>query len=535
MLAIEVEFLTGRYAATAHNDRRRAEWPPHPARFFSALVAALYDYEEVRPAERDALLWLELQEAPSLRVDPHSKVGRRQVQDVYVPVNDITLGGDKAIREAEDKVAKAKTPAARHKVEAALERARREAVAVDVEPSDKAVKTAAALLPERRTRQVRTFPVVLPETPTLAFLWPSADPSPHRAALERLCARVTRLGHSSSLVRCSLVDGDLPPTLVPSAEGEVVLRVVGPGQLDRLDRAFEHHQGVQSRVLPARPQRYGLAFKTAAPSPQAASVFSSTDWILFERVGGSRPLASRTTDLARALRGGLIEVHGSQDLPATLSGHAENGPTEQPHVTFVPLPFIGHEQADGALMGCALVLPRDLPERDRALLLRLVAKWEKERGNGRRELTLAGGTLPPFHIRRVDVSMKAALDPMRWSRSAARFITATPIALDRNPGNLRSNQDGTARKAALEAEKSISDACLYVVGVRPVSVDVSLAPLLPGAQHVRDFLPWPGRPGRTPRVRVHADIQFAAPVHGPLLLGAGRYFGLGLCLPVEGR
>jgi len=36
-------------------------------------------------------------------------------------------------------------------------------------------------------------------------------------------------------------------------------------------------------------------------------------------------------------------------------------------------------------------------------------------------------------------------------------------------------------------------------------------------------------------VRVHADIQFAAPVRGPLLLGAGRYFGLGLCLPVEDR
>lgn len=561
MLAIEVELLTGRYAATAHNDRGRAEWPPHPARFFSALVAALHDHDDMDlVAERDALLWLEKQDAPSLRVDPESKVGRRQVQDVYVPVNDVTLGEDtesfetsaqRAIDEAIQKVAKtevklnaerSKTPPITDRVaraEKALTKAKEELTkkneALAQGPPATDVAAAIALMPERRTRQVRTFPVVLPETPTFAFLWPNADPSPHRAALDRLCARVTRLGHSSSLVRCTLADGDFTPTLVPSDEGEVVLRVVGPGQLDRLDRAFEHHQGVQGRVLPARPQRYGLAFKKATPSPQAASVFSSTDWVLFERVGGSRPLASRTTDLARALRGGLIEVHANQDLPATLSGHAENGPTEQPHVAFVPLPFVGHEHADGALMGCALVLPRELPGRDRELLLRLVAKWEKERGNDRDDLTLAGGTLPPLHIRRVDVSAKAALDPMRWSRSSARFITATPIALDKNPGNLRSNQDGTARKAALEAQKSISDACLYVVGVRPVSIEVSLAPLLPGAQHVRDFLPWPGRPGRTPRVRVHADIQFAAPVRGPLLLGAGRYFGLGLCLPVEDR
>jgi CRISPR-associated protein Csb2 len=541
MLAIEIEFLTGRYAATAHNDRGRAEWPPHPARFFSALVAALHDHDVVDAAERAALVWLEEQDAPSLHVDPEAK--GRQVQDVYVPVNDVTLGGDEAIRDAENKLAAATTPAAQRKAQAAVDKARREALAIDGNPSDKALKTAAALMPERRTRQVRTFPVVLPDTPTFAFLWPKADPFPHRDALTRLCARVTRLGHSSSLVRCSLVDHDLLPTLVPTDEGDVVLRVVGPGQLDRLDRAFGlptdpenvGHRGVQSRVLPARPQRYGPAFKKTTESKQATSAFSSTDWVLFERVGGSRPVASRATDLARALRGALIEVHGSRDLPSTLSGHTENGPTHQPHVAFVPLPFVGHEHADGALMGCALVLPRELPKNDREILLRLVAKWERERANERGNLTLAGGTLPPFHVRRVDVSVKAALDPVRWSRSSTRFITATPIALDKNPGNLRSNQDGTAYKAALEAQQSVSDACQHVVGVRPVSVEVSLAPLLPGAQHVREFLPWPGRPGRTPRVRVHADIRFSDPVRGPLLLGAGRYFGLGLCLPVEDR
>lgn len=534
MLAIEVELLTGRYAATAHNDRGRAEWPPHPARFFSALVAALHDHDDVDAAERTALEWLEQLGAPSLRVDPESNVGRRQVQDVYVPVNDVTLGGDEALRDAKEKLAAATTPAAQEKAQAAIVKAKREALALDGSPSDKALKTAIALMPERRTRQVRTFPVVLPETPMFAFLWPKADPSPHREALTRLCARVTRLGHSSSLVRCTVVECDLLPTLVPSDEGDVVLRVISPGQLERLDRAFEHHQGVRSRVLPARPQRYGPPLKSATSSQHATSVFSSNDWILFERVGGSRPVASRAADLARAFRYALIEVHGSQDLPEALSGHTENGPTQQPHVAFVPLPFVGHEHADGALMGCALVLPRALPNNDRELLLRLVAKWEKERANDRGNLTLAGGTLPPFHIRRVEVSAKAALDPARWSRASTRFITATPIALDKNPGNLRSNLDGTARKAVLEAQQSIIDACQHVVAVRPVSVEVSLAPLLPGAQHVRDFLPWPGRPGRTPRVRVHADIQFAEPVKGPLLLGAGRYFGLGLCLPVGG-
>ena len=535
MLAIEIEFLTGRYAATAHNDRGCAEWPPHPARFFSAAVAALHDHDPVDKAERDALLWLERQAAPSLRVDPESKVGRRQIQDVYVPVNDVTLGGDETIREAEKKFVEAKTPAAKKKAQAALLKAAEQALAIDARPSEKSITTAMALIPERRTRQVRTFPVVVPETPTFAFLWSSVEASPHIPALDRLCARVTRLGHSSSLVRCTLVSGDIAATLVPSAEGDIVLRVVGPGQLNRLENAFGHHQGLLSRVLPARPQRYGLVSGKATPFSASTNVFSATDWVLFERVSGARPLASRTTDLARALRGALIEIHGNKNLPASISGHADNGPTDQPHVAFVPLPFVGHEHADGALMGCALVLPNDLSVGDRELLLRLVAKWEQERGNDQRDLTLAGGSMPPVLLRRVDVSAKVALDPKRWCRPSTRFITATPIALDRHPGNLRSKQDGAGQKAAVEAQQSISEACLRVVGVRPVSVEVSLPPMLPGAPNIHDCLPWPGRRGRPPRAQIHADIRFDVLVEGPLLLGAGRFFGLGLCLPVENR
>lgn len=534
MLAIEVELLTGRYAATAHNDRGRAEWPPHPARFFSALVAALHDHEEVDQAERTALLWLEQQSAPSLWVDPESRVGRRQVQDVYVPVNDVTLGLDTEIRSAQEAVQQADGASKRRAAERKLATARSAPNVVEAAPSEKALKTAIALLPERRTRQVRTFPVVIPETPIFAFLWRDADATEHRGALERLCARVTRLGHSSSLVRCNVVDRNIPPRLVPNDDGDTTLRVIGAGQLERLERAFAHHQGVESRVLPARPQRYSTSSAIVILTTHAQSVFSP-DWVVFERVGGSRPVSSRSTDVARALRGALLEQHGDKDLPATLSGHAESAPTEQPHVAFVPLPFVGHEYADGAIMGCALVPPRQLPASDRETLLRLVAKWEKERADEREALTLAGGTLPPFRVRRMDVSAKTSLSPDLWCRASTRFITATPIALDKNPGNLRSNQDGTARKAALEAQHSVSDACLRVVGVRPISVEVSLAPLLPGAQHVRDFLPWPGHPGRTPRVRVHADIRFQERVRGPLLLGAGRYFGLGLCLPVGDR
>ena len=55
MIAIEVELLTGRYVATSFNDRRVPEWPPHPARLFSALVATAAEHEDVAESGRRAL------------------------------------------------------------------------------------------------------------------------------------------------------------------------------------------------------------------------------------------------------------------------------------------------------------------------------------------------------------------------------------------------------------------------------------------------------------------------------------------------
>jgi CRISPR-associated protein Csb2 len=557
MLAIEVELLAGRYAATAHNDRNRVEWPPHPARFFSAMVAALHDRDAVDLSERESLLWLENQGAPSLWVDEEARIGRREVHGVYVPVNDVSLGADieafgsslriaiekltRKISEIERKLnlqraSESAATMAIEKLEISLEKERlnlaKKAAVLDKGPSCKDVAAAVALIPNRRTRQLRTFPVAFPETPCFVFLWPAADPTLHRVALESLCTRVTRLGHSSSLVRCTVIDRDISANLLPDPAGNVVLRVVSSGQLERLEQAFKVHEGVESRILPSQSQRYGYKLGALSRSSEIESVFSP-DWVMFERIAGPRLMGTRTSDLARALRRALIEIHGKADLPPSISGHADGGPAEVPHMAFVPLPFVGHEHADGAIMGVALVPPRSFSKFDRELLFRLIARWERERCDDRGNLQLAGGGVASFSIRRVDLSAKLTLDPSRWCRAASRFITATPIALDKHPGDLRNNRDGRSRRAVGEAEKIIQEACLRVVGVSPIAVEVSLAPLLPGTQDVREYPPWPGRPGRPSRVRVHADIRFDQPVSGPVLLGAGRYFGLGLCLPVE--
>ncbi len=506
MLAIQVELLRGVYAASAHNDRRRAEWPPHPARFFSALVAALH-YHDPEPAddgERAALLWLESQGPPALDVEPPShEVNRRDVRDVYVPVNDVSVFARQEANLAE----------------------------MPRRLTKKDMDSARALLPAGRTRKARTFPVVYPDRPVFHFVWPDADPSRHYAALERLCARVTRLGHSSSLVRCALVRDIVDPALVPSETGTVMLRVVSPGQVDRLEREYARHQGVEGRVLPAVPQRYGPPSTQVTEDPPR-SVFSS-EWIVFERLGGARLFSSRGPELTRALRAALLEIHGEASVPAWLSGHEADGSiATSHHVAFLALPFVGHPHADGSIQGCAVVLPRGFGAAERETLFRLVAQWERERGL--QDLTLGGTTFPSLQIRRTELSEKDSLDVSRWSRPARSWVTALPIALDRNPGNLRSNVGRTAHKAACEAQTTIMDACERLGLPRPANIEISQAPLLAGAQPVAAFAPWPppARMPRTLRVRVHAAITFAQAVEGPLILGAGRFFGLGLCLPV---
>lgn len=551
MLVIEVELLSGRYAATAHDNRHRAEWPPHPARLFSALVAALHEQGSSDDARRDALLWLEQQPAPTLEVDieDDGRVGRRDVHDVYVPVNDTSVVPDlytlaDAVDEAQALLVQAQAGsgggAGSRAVAAAqkdLVKARNKLAASIAGKGDRASKlaldTANALMPAHRTRQVRTFPVYVPAHPVLAFAWPAAPPLLERQALTDLCAQVTRLGHSSSLVRCSVVDKTFTPTLVPADSGQWVLRVVGPGQLARLEREFERHQGHESRVLPARPQRYDRPRTETSSTGAAVSVFSD-EWIVFQRSHGARLRSSRGTDLARALRAAVLEANGDAGpLPAALSGHRGDGaPGDSPHLSFIACPDVGHPHADGAVLGCAIVLPRMLSAQDRRRLMKLVARWERDRAEDGL-VELGGATIPPVKLQRVVVSERRALQPARWCRPSRHFISATPIALDRNPGNLSSHQSATAHRASVEAQNCIADACERIGLPRPVQVEVSLAPLLEGAQPAREFGPWPPKPGALARAKVHARIEFAQDIHGPVLLGAGRHFGLGLCLPVR--
>ena len=87
MVALAIRYLNGWAMATDPADRGRPEWPPHPDRVFMALVSAHFETDG-EPREREALDWLERQEAPGLLA---SECAERTAVTAFVPVNDTSV------------------------------------------------------------------------------------------------------------------------------------------------------------------------------------------------------------------------------------------------------------------------------------------------------------------------------------------------------------------------------------------------------------------------------------------------------------
>lgn len=551
MLAIEVAFLTGRYVATAYNTRTACEWPPHPARLFSALVATHFAADDTtipnRSAERAILEWIERQGPPSILA---SEATPREVVTVFVPVNDAALTDvdDEARRLDEtraalnnaetsrDARAVSKCAANVKKADATLKRAI--ARATEVPSRSLHSKYGQRVLPEHRVRQPRTFPSVTPKDPCVTYVWADAAPTEEqRTSLDGLLRRVVRLGHSSSLVSVRLVDEPGPPTWRPTIDGKETLRVVEPGQLAALERAFERHREVEPRVMPSVPQPYARE-DLEAVHPPLESLFSD-DWLVLRRVEGPFFPMTATAGLARAVRKTLMS-YADDPIPEVLSGHTPDGrPSRQAHLAIVPLPFVGHEHASGAVLGIALVLPRAASASDRRAVYSAVARWEqkyRQEDEDNPSVKLNLGASGELYLERIEWgSVQASLRSRVWCGPANVWYSVTPVALDRNPGDLRSRDPSKQAEATDEAVDIICRACERIDLRHPKYVEILPAAPWAGATKTRHYPPYPGDAGRTQRVLTHVRLEFDHRVNGPILLGAGRYLGLGLFRPEASR
>jgi CRISPR-associated protein Csb2 len=142
------------------------------------------------------------------------------------------------------------------------------------------------------------------------------------------------------------------------------------------------------------------------------------------------------------------------------------------------------------------------------------------------------GSAGELYLERVDwASVQSSLRSATWCRQSKVWYSATPVALDRNTGDLRSRDPRRLAEATEEAVEVIARACERIDLPRPKYVEILPAAPWAGAPKARHYPPYPGDAGRTQRVMTHVRVEFERPVKGPILLGAGRFVGLGLFRP----
>ena len=539
---IEVNFLTGRFVATRHNDRRKPEWPPHPARLFSALVAAWADADEPDPKERTALEWMESQSPPAITA---SEAVPRKVVSHFVPVNDASIVSRTWYQRRADNVSMldaqrdAELAASGGEVTKSVSRIeRRLTKARDVDAQvgrsgNTNLSSAVAMLPDRRSKQGRYYPSVTLDDARVSFLWDIPAPDGVIEALDRLLDRVTRLGHSSSLVSCRVTVDRPAPTFEVSDSGKG-MRTVRHGQLAELERRFAWHGGTKPRSLPFEVSRYRPAAEQASRRGDMSRAATAGQWIVFEFAPDSRYVpAARTVELATAMRAAVFS-YAQDPIPEEVSGHLVNGnPTASPHVAFLPLPYVGFKHADGRLLGMAVSVPDTVSDTARRALYVAIGRLEAAAKDDPLRLTLGARGVVDLSRQR-GPAMLASLRPSVWNKVSCRWVSATPVALPRHPGRLAGGTAAARAKAWGLAESAVVSACNHVGLPDPLSVNISLSPFLSGARTASRFPPFSQNgPQGTPMRRqlVHASVTFERPVAGPLVLGAGRFLGLGLMRP----
>lgn len=490
-LLLQIHFSQDRYHGAG-------VWPPSPARVFQALVASAGPQQSLPSNVQDALLWLEALPPPILHA-PKALLGQR-VQ-LYVPHNDLdTAGGD-----------------------------------------------------PRAVESIRVGKVVQPHLfdarQPISYIWTYAAEPSANAHAEQICHIAMGLYQLGRGVDAAWATAHVLPiadtleilrhaegqTLRPSAheaqgalpEATTMLDCHVPGSLDSLVARYlaaadrfqvERHQK-KTTVIFVQPPRavfvevpYGSArmrFLFELRSPDGAAEF--VHW----RLAAAAEIVHRIRDEARARLVNALPERIS-DIDNALMGRPVQGkaiPAEQ-RVRIVPLPSIGHEHVDRGIRRILVEVPAGCP------LDAQDVRWAFSGLHvANAETGEVSATLVPAE--NMDMLQHYAIG----TKPSRRWRTVTPLAL-----NAQYDLEGPIPKQLAQA---LADALRHEgVGARAVEVR---AQRMPFERHgVEAGLFAPGTRFSEQNLW-HVDVVLDRAVRGPLILGDGRYLGLGLLAPVRER
>jgi CRISPR-associated protein Csb2 len=290
--------------------------------------------------------------------------------------------------------------------------------------------------------------------------------------------------------------------------GRPRLRVPERGSLDDVGRAYDAFRNRLSMELPPKardPRVFGTRVYlplTELP-PRSYAVFELPDRVSF-RPESTAVVATMLRSLTcRCAKADTHEFPGGTEV--YVAGHVKADEQTPPRFTYLPLPTIGHEHADGAVRRLLIAEPFGGDGAQASWAQQRLRNTTLQDENGNERGVLIDLWRP--HSRRV---------VGRYVRQAQMWCSVTPVVL---PGL----DDGKQAKAERLFLKAVTQAEIPIEALE--SVTLRKAPFFPGAAHPRQyFVPEYLRSF----ARWHVAVRFREPVPGPLAIGAGRHVGLGL-------
>jgi len=506
---LTIHFHDGRYHGAG-------DWPPSPARLFQALVAAAARGKTLSDAGKSALGWLETLSPPVIAA-PAARLTKAFVN--WVPNNDLdAVGGDvrrigkiRAGKTIRAHIFDANTPLTycwwfEATGETTLLADRICAIALDLYQLGRGVDMA----------------------------WAVGECVSREEADERLAAHGGPIHRPSSNSNGAAFACPGPGSLRSlvarhEALGKRFKTLTKPRKPTKSNRDAVEFAG-QLFTQPPKPRFRQVAYDCPPIhllfdlSPQGAAWPFTRPSALVERL---RDSAAAQLSAALPDKKALIDrvFIGSKD-----SSDADKAS----RIRIVPLPSIGHQHADRAIRRILVSIPADCPlpvgDIEWAFSGLDLSDTDEATGEVLKDRSL---------VRATDERMLGHYGAGDEKKSR-RWRTVTPAALSESAGRRRIDpmrvkeeaKNGAERRGEIERASSAVVSALRHAGIERAvqSIRVQREPFEARGARAEDF----AAGTRFSKHRLwHAEVEFSEPVAGPLIIGDGRYLGLGLMASVE--
>jgi len=503
-LLISTRLQDGRYNGAG-------DWPPSPARLFQALVAGVGLSGPLSEADLEALEWLEKRiakpEMMPLVGAPVMHAGQRAM--FYMPNNDLDAVGGDPRRLAE-------------------------------------IRTA--------TKFVR--PSLFDASVPFLYIWPLDATEEHEPYSRGICALAERLyqlgrGVDMAWAWADVLDASSLAAILSSYPGRIyrpsrgssgtILPCPHPGSLQSIKARYEAHGRrfqVEGEGSAARP----VFSKPPRPSFRRVAYDNPPSWFLYELREPSSQASFAPWPLARAsrlvvcMRNGAVErlrmalPTQGVEVERVLVGRKPDDTNEGSavaRVRIVPLSSIGHQHADRRIRRVLVEVPAGCPLRGEDV------HW----AFSGLELTDTemGEALNVLLIPAADESMVTRHYGVGEHTGSRIWRSVTPVAVPDVASRRRIKPvQGKGSRERLSEQARTAAAVIQAlrhvnVHQQPDAIRVQREPFEGNGERVEAFAPGT----RFPKERLwHVEITFGAPLVGPLVIGDGRFLGLGVMAPL---